>query len=407
MARPPKFAYRNTADGWLVNTPATLSATGKRERCFFSTRDEAKAHAAKLREDFLKHGGNAAAITPSLSSDATKAAALLEKFHITLTQAARFYATHHDKRAKAPTLAKAWEDGLVFRANHRKRTLSDLRKWLKKLPGWFLAMNCFDITAKHISKALNKATKGPTFWQNGLANISAILGDVVLSGAIEKNPAASVVTPRAVEEEDDDVSIYTPDELRALFAACIDYPLGEEDRHCAACSIPFAVMAFAGIRPAEISRLKWDRVSLELKNIQITAGVAKKAFRRNVRIQPTLSAWLETVPANKRKGNIVPPRWLQKAAKVRKKAGIDGREKQDALRHSFGSYLLASENNLDALKNDMGHQHVAVFFEHYRKALTKAQALPYWQILPPGVTLPVIAAEKPATSPETPPDIVT
>ena len=42
-----------------------------------------------------------------------------------------------------------------------------------------------------------------------------------------------------------------------------------------------------------------------------------------------------------------------KAAKVRTEAGIDGREKQDALRHSFGTYTLATENDLDALKADL------------------------------------------------------
>ncbi len=33
----------------------------------------------------------------------------------------------------------------------------------------------------------------------------------------------------------------------------------------------------------------------------------------------------------------------------------------------------------------MGHAHMAVFFEHYHKAMTKREALPYWQVLPPGV----------------------
>ncbi len=65
-------------------------------------------------------------------------------------------------------------------------------------------------------------------------------------------------------------------------------------------------------------------------------------------------------------------------------AGIDGHDKQDALRHSFGTYMLAKANDLDALKSDMEHGHIAVFFNHYHKAVTKADALPYWQVLPKG-----------------------
>jgi hypothetical protein len=44
------------------------------------------------------------------------------------------------------------------------------------------------------------------------------------------------------------------------------------------------------------------------------------------------------------------------------------------------------------LKSDMGHATIAVFFEHYHKAVTKAEALPYWQVLPAGVELPTISA---------------
>jgi integrase len=391
MARTPKFAYRSTSQGWLVNVPASLTASGKRERCYFPTRDKAKEYSAALREKFLEHGASTQAIPPSLADDATKAAALLEKHRVALTQSARFYVQHHDKRAKSPTLAAAWTAGLAHRKNHRKRTLADFRAWEKALPAWFMAMNCYDIGAKDIRKALNEVTDGPTRWKNGLRNISAMLGDVVKSELIPTNPAAAVHVARAAESEDDDVTIYTPDELKSLFAACIDYPLGKGgDRLCARCAAPFAVMAFAGIRPIEIVKLKWEHISLELENIRVGEGVAKKKSRRNVRIQPTLAAWLETVPAEQRTGKLVPGRWFQKTARVRKAAGIDGNEKQDALRHSFGTYLLATEGDLDKLKADMGHAHIATYLNHYHKAVTKAEALPYWQVLPVGVEIPNI-----------------
>ncbi len=382
MPKSPEFTYRKTEKGWLVNTPASLAASGKRQRSYFGTRDEAKEYSANLRDQFLSHGAKAATIRPSLAEDATRAMEILESFGVTLTQAARFYASHHDKRTKAPTLATAWEQGLDHRKHHRARTLTDLKAWQKSLPKWFLETNCYDVTATDIRKALDEVTSGPTYWRTGLRNISAILGDVVKSGLIEKNPASSVHVARQKEAENDEVSLYTPDELRAVFDACIDYPKPESDRLCAACTVPFAIMAFAGIRPDEVSRLRWDDISLELNNIRIGARVAKKATRRNVRINPTLAAWLCTVSVEKREGKVIPPRWRYKAAKVRIKAGIDGREKQDALRHSFGTYLLATENNLDLLKSDMGHEHVRVFFTHYHKAVTKADALPYWKIFP-------------------------
>lgn len=386
MPRPPSFEYSKTPKGWLVHIPGSVSDTGRFRRRYFKTRDKAKAECQRLREISKGLEKKAVDIAPELAADAVSARELLGEHDVTLAQAAAFYVAHHDKRSKAPTLAKAWEDAIKHREHHRKSTIADFKAWKKALPDWFLAMNTHDITHRQIVKALDEVTKGQTRWKSGLRYISAVLGDVVKTGAISQNPVKNVHVKRN-PESNDEVVTYTPDELKALFAACKDYPKdkGEEDRLCAGCAMPFAFMAFAGIRPEEITKLRWEHVSTELHNIRIGANVAKKAYRRNVRIHPTLAAWIDTVPDEKRSGKIVPPRWRYKAAKVRKLAGIDGREKQDALRHSFGSYLLATENDLDALKSDMGHGHMAVFFEHYHKAFTKKEALPYWQVLPPGV----------------------
>ena len=283
------------------------------------------------------------------AEDAIKARELLAGHNVTLAQAAAFYVLHHDKRAKAPTMRDAWKSAIEHRKNHRPATLESYRKLEKKLPSWFMDMNCHDITPDHIKKALDEYTPGATAWKNGRAYISSVMGDLVKRELIAENPTKKMMVARA-EETDDEVTIYTPDELKTLFAACIDYPMGEADRLCSECVAPFAFMAFAGIRPVEITKLKWENVSLELHNIRIGSTVAKKLYRRNVRINDTLAAWIATIPEDQRKGKIIPTRWRYKAAKVRTTAGIDGREKQDALRHSFGTYTLAVENDLDMLK---------------------------------------------------------
>lgn len=394
MARQPSFNFRKTTKGWLVCIPGSVSDTGRFRRRYFSTRDEAKAECQRLRE--IKNGTKALAvdIAADVAADAIRAREMLSACNISLLQAAAFYVAHHDKRRNAPTLDDAWTSAVKLRLNHRKRTLADFIAWKKALPSWFMSMNTHDITGNDIVKALDETTKGQTRWKAGMRYISAVLGDVVKTEAITKNPVKAIQTKRN-PETDDEVITYTPHELKALFAACKNYPKGEQDRLCAGCTIPFAFMAFAGIRPEEVTKLLWDNISTELNNIRIGVTVAKKAYRRNVRINRTLAAWIDTVPPENRSGKIVPPRWRYKSAKVRKEAGIDGREKQDALRHSFGSYMLAVESDLDALKADMGHGHMAVYFKHYHKAFTKKEALPYWQVLPPGVQ---IAPDAPSES---------
>ncbi len=387
MARIAELNYRKTPKGWLVNVPGSLSDTGRFRRRYFTTRDKAKAETQRLNEIQKGQRGLAADISSATAEDAIKARELLAGHNVTLAQAAAFYAQHHDKRAKAPTLRDAWKSAIDHRKNHRPATLESYRKLEKKLPAWFMDMNCHDITPDHIRKALDEYTPGATAWKNGRAYISTVMGDLVKLELIAENPTRKMMVARA-EETDDEVVIYTPAELKSLFAACIDYPMGDVDRLCSECVAPFAFMAFAGIRPVEITKLKWENVSLELRNIRIGSTVAKKQYRRNVRINDTMAAWIAAIPEDQRKGKIIPARWRYKAAKVRITAGIDGREKQDALRHSFGTYTLAVENNLDMLKADMGHGTTAVYFDHYHKAVTKAEALPYWKVMPQGVAAP-------------------
>lgn len=380
MARKANFKIRSTPKGWLIHVPASISDTGKLRRRYFATRDEAKVEAQRLRAVAEGRREKAAAIRSALAEDAVAAEEFLKPFAISLAQCARFYASHHDARAKAPTLGDAWTSAISRRPNHRARTLLDYRNWRKALPDAFMAMNVRDITPDTITSALNDTTSGKTTWKNGLGYIRTVLGDCVKAGTLDENPAKRVHVERRPDHSEE-VSIYSADELHSLMAACRDYPTGL-DRACAGCAPVFALMAFAGVRPDEAAKLRWEDISLELMNIRIGPSVAKKARRRNIRIHCTLKAWLDEVPQKMRHGKVAPPRWVQKATRVRREAGIDGSEKQDALRHSFGTYMLAMENDLDALKSDMGHEHVRVFFEHYHKAVTKREAQPYWLVLP-------------------------
>ena len=123
MARHPEFAYRNTPRGWEVNNPASLSASGKRERHFFRTRDEAKEHAARLREKAQAHGKNAIAIKPSLAEDATKAAEELKPWGASLLEAARFFAAarERDRVAASRTRRRGGRRRGGRSVNHRDR----------------------------------------------------------------------------------------------------------------------------------------------------------------------------------------------------------------------------------------------------------------------------------------------
>ena len=74
-----------------------------------------------------------------------------------------------------------------------------------------------------------------------------------------------------------DIEIFTPGELRGLLAAA--------PPHVATC---LAVQAFAGVRTAELLRLRWHDLERRGGHIEITARQAKTASRRLIPILPNL-----------------------------------------------------------------------------------------------------------------------
>ncbi len=379
MARIPKFTPVNGSKGWRVNVPESLSDSGKRCQRFFPTRQEATDFAKTLKAGFKEFGTQARTLSPGAAEDALGAMEILKDLGVTLSQCAQFYVKQHDLRKNSPTLAKAWEKGLELRKSLSPRHYQNLKGLQKRLPQNFKDQLVVEIDHSHISQVLTEITNGPSAWESGLRLISLILGDCVKDGTLKENPCKRVQIPKV--RMNDEVKIYTVEELKALFAACRDYGDGL-DRKCSECAVPFAFLAFAGIRPEELPRLYWKEVNLTNGYIRIGGGISKKGTTRNVRINETLRAWIESIPEDQREGKVVPGRWIQKATRVRKEAGLNGHALQDALRHSFASYGLAVEKDVNALKGDMGHKSWDVFFNHYHNAVTKEDAEPYWKILP-------------------------
>lgn len=379
MARIAKIKVKDTPKGWLVNVPASSSDVGTRQRRYFKTRELASEFAASLRVKIKDHGVKSVTLSASLTMDALRAAALLEKFDgITLTQAAQFYVKHHDEAAKCPTMATAFTESIKRRGEMSTAYLRDMRTLEKRLPASFMAMNIYEITGKDIAAALDHATGGVTMWRNAYRTIRAIFGDQVKSGTIKTNPCANVHQPKT--RNDDEVTIFTPDQCRAIFDACKVYQDGMS-RDCRDCVAAFAILIFAGIRPAELTRLTWDNVNLQTGFIRLSGAVTKTGRTRNAHISDTLRAWLETVPADQREGKIIPNDWRRKSARVRKSAGIEGHEYQDAPRHTFGSFTVALEG-IEYVRAVMGHGFTATFERHYNNALTIPQAREYMAILP-------------------------
>ncbi len=211
------------------------------------------------------------------------------------------------------------------------------------------------------------------------------------------------------KDRDGAIEIFTPAEMREIL------------EHAPEGLVPFlAIGAFAGIRSAEIQRLRWENVQLEHDLIEIRADNAKTASRRTVPIQPNLKAWLEACKdkeglvcsypnvSNAIMDVVATINKARKAERVklnpelgkRKKAGKKGtaaaarkldknqedwkfKWKHNALRHSFISYRVAEVKNVAEVALEAGNS-PQMIFKHYRELVRPEAAKAWFGLMPAG-----------------------
>jgi integrase len=171
------------------------------------------------------------------------------------------------------------------------------------------------------------------------------------------------------------VGIYTPAEIRAMFAAA-DAQI-----------VPaLAIAAFAGLRLAEISRLDWREVRLAERLIVIEAGNAKTAARRLAPIPDNLAAWLAPYakpsgPVNPCKeelhnvGNALGDR-LERAAARAKVAW-----RRNGVRHSYISYRVATLKDVPAVALECGNS-PNIIFSNYRALASETEGKAWFGVYP-------------------------
>ncbi len=149
-----------------------------------------------------------------------------------------------------------------------------------------------------------------------------------------------------------------------------------------------ALGAFAGIRPDECQRIRWEDIRFASRQIAIPGTVAKKRKARLLyELSDVLWLWLDRVPKEKRNGKVFAKSarcWRRQFAGAAKEAGIIPWP-QDALRKGFATHGAVLKGQ-DWAKNIMGHVDVRLLDAVYRGAVDGATAQRYFE-LTPGVVL--------------------
>lgn len=137
----------------------------------------------------------------------------------------------------------------------------------------------------------------------------------------------------------------------------------------------FALLYFAGIRPAELAALaprEGELVNRKTGIITIPANVSKTRHERQVVISDNLAAWLDAAP-----GPIIPVNFDRMAKAIRSHFGLS----HDEARHSFISYHVALNRSIGDAALQAGNSESIVKL-HYLNTHTRDEGRDFFRIVP-------------------------
>ncbi len=180
--------------------------------------------------------------------------------------------------------------------------------------------------------------------------------------------------------KDAEIGIYSPQQFAQMLEAAPAHLLPV-----------LAIGGLAGLRSAEICRLKWQ--DIRKNEIIVLADNAKTGSRRVVPIVPALAAWLSKV----RRGaddervckNYSKESALARAVtKVLASAGIA--PVHNGLRHSFCTYRLAQIKSASQVALEAGNSQT-ILFRNYRALATSAEGKKWFSVRPKNPHSKVVA----------------
>ena len=361
---------------------------GKRVRKYFETRKAAETfiEAEQIRRENL--GKRAAHIHGALAEDALRASDVLKPTPYTLLDAARFVAHAHSKlephsvriddaineqiatieRRKRSVSVKQLADEFIANRRAKRKSeiyIRDLTTRLRRFQTLMGDRISAEITNADVDHWLQSLNVGPQTQNNFRAVLSAMWTFAVRRGYAAANVIQLVDKTSVVR---DHVPTFSVEQLTKLLAAAApDY-------------LPvLAIGAFAGLRPEEINKLRWEDLDFQERTIRVNASAAKTRKKRFAEISDNLRAWLERCA--RRTGPITPPN-LQKLRRATMKAAKIEKWPPDVLRHSFASAHYAFHRDPARTAVIMGHRDQNMLLTHYRDLMKPSDAARYWQIAP-------------------------
>jgi len=358
---------------WVVYWPAAEPGKPRRSSRFY-TKTEAEAFRFEKEIEVTNDGRKAAALRGRVISEAVWATEQLKPLGVSLREVVDDYLDRNKRVADSILIDEAIYDFLDTKkaAGKSLRYLQDLRSRCNCFVKGFGKLKMSEIDVATVERWLESLKVGPVTRNNYRRAVSVFFGWGMKRGFCASNPVPETEKAKEVSER---VEIFTPAELRVILNAAPPALL------------PFlAIGAFAGLRTAEIHRLKWESVDFLNERIDVSAKVSKSAANRYVPMKPALLDWLQ--PVARPAGDVCPLNLYKKLtafhadlAKGKKNERPPVTWKKNGLRHSFASYALAECDNAGQVALWLGHDSNKMIFKHYRERVTAETAGEWFSVM--------------------------
>lgn len=351
-----------------------LSHSGKsvRHAKFFHSRKEADHFAAEKKREINAHGATASA--PNRDE---KAALVMfrewKRHHPTapsmteiVEEAHRRFEIIGDGHTVEMAITRRLE---TMDQDGSPRSRDDVRVRLSRFARDFGSRLVASIESREIKQWLDDQEVGKQTFTNYLRVVGSMFKTAIKEGWLEKDPTQSIRKPVIRKDKPKPLQ---PEVMKALLDAAD------------ASIVPSLVLqAFCGIRVAETQRLKWADIRLtgDDLHIDLAERITKTSRTRVVPIPPNAVKWLlrHQRPAEESVAPGNSPYRVKREAAL--KACKLGEMETNILRHSFGSYRMATTGNAALTSAEMGNS-PNVVMRFYNKAVSKEQAKGWWEVEP-------------------------
>lgn len=386
---------------------------GRRVQKAFATKEAAMNALRAERAKRERHGTLGDAVTSEEMAEIVVARARLRDCGASLLEAVEFYLLHATRLREEITVAELVRRFREDRAARGKseRYVRQLGVSLGNLARFFPLKKAHEMTQSDVETWLrSNAWRGKTH-NNYLGDVAALFEWAKAStrGHVRMNPTREIerVTWRA-----QGIVALKVEQCEELLREAV-----KQQRWRVLSHVVLGMLA--GIRPAEIERLKWDAIDLNERTVVVMAQDAKTAARRVVDLTEEAVAWLRLIPEGMRDGGrgmrdgglgmrvIERKGWVDEWTVFRRGLGWDvggerkhlpkknkadksvrapfgghGRWPHDALRHTFASMHYAFHQNEALLQVQMGHRSARMLHQHYRAVVTPGEARRFWALRP-------------------------